>query len=102
MASNENFINNDVMTRQQRHDSDSSNGKAAITISSHAKRKRRYCHNLNSNNNNDAHSSSGANCGGDNKDIKKYWRDNKKHRHHNAMPRDNQQTEGTTRGGASS
>ncbi len=62
---------------QQCHDSDSSNGKAVITVSSLAGCKRRYCHNLDSYDDNDACSSGGANCGGDNKGVKDCWRDNR-------------------------
>ncbi len=36
----------------------------------------------------------------DNKDIKDHWRDNKRHRHQDAMPCNNQQMEDLTRGRA--
>ncbi len=84
------------------HDSDSSNGKAAVIVSSHAECKRRFCQDSYSNDDNDAHSSGSTNHGGDNKGGKDCWQNNERHRHHDAMPRDNQQTEGATRGGATS
>ncbi len=79
---------------------DSSNGKAAVTVSSHAGRKRRYCHDSDSDDYNNTQSSGGKNQGGDNKGFKDRRRDNERHRHHDATPRDNQQTEGATRGRA--
>jgi hypothetical protein len=87
--------------QQQCHDSDSSNCKAAVTVSSHAGYKRRYHHDLDSKDDNNARSSGGANHGGDNKAVKVCWKDNERHRHHNLTQCNNQQTEGMTRGGAS-